>query len=151
MNADLISREPRALIIEDESLIAEELSDRLSRLGFSVIAAVDSAEQGIAIATRERPDLVLMDIRLKGEKDGVQAAEEIRQQVDVPIVYVTAYSDRLTVDRVKASEHDGYILKPFHARELQSTVDVAMQRYAIRVKHKKINSVDPGELPPTNK
>jgi len=144
MNADIISsREPRALIVEDEALIAEELRDRLSRLGFSVIATVDSAEEGIAIATRNRPDLVLMDIRLKGEKDGVQAAQEIRQQVDIPIVYVTAYSDRLTVDRVKGSEHDGYILKPFHARELQSTIDVAMQRHAIRVKQKKTISGGP--------
>jgi len=136
MDTDLNARKPRALIVEDEFLIAEELRERLSRLGFSVIAAVDSAEEGIAIATRDRPDLVLMDIRLKGEKDGVQAAKEIRQEVDVPIVYVTAYSDLPTVSRVKESEHDGYILKPFHARELQSTVAVAMQRHAIRVKQK---------------
>src|SRR6267154_6584791 len=107
MNAELISPEPRALIVEDETLIAEELKERLSRLGFSVIAAVDTADEGIAIATREHPDLVLMDIRLRGEKDGVQAAKEIREQVDVPIVYVTAYSDRLTVDRTKTTEHDG--------------------------------------------
>jgi DNA-binding response OmpR family regulator len=78
MNADLnIPTEPRALIVEDEILIAEELKERLSRLGFSVIAAVDTADEGIAIATRERPDLVVMDIRLKGEKDGIQAAREI--------------------------------------------------------------------------
>jgi DNA-binding response OmpR family regulator len=142
MNTDLTSRGPRALIVEDEFLIAEELRDRLSRLGFSVIETVDSAEDGIAIATRDRPDLVLMDIRLKGEKDGVEAAQEIRQKVDVPIVYLTAYSDALTVDRVRRSEHDGYILKPFHARELQSTVEVAMQRHAIRAKRKK--SIDEG-------
>ena len=136
MAADPISSEPRALIVEDEILIAEELKDRLSRLGFSVIAAVDTADEGIAIATKERPDLVLMDIRLKGEKDGVQAAQEIRQQVDVPIVYVTAYSDLLTVDRARGTEYDGYILKPFHRRELQSTIEVAMQRHAIRAKQK---------------
>jgi CheY-like chemotaxis protein len=94
-----VSSKPRALIVEDEILIAEELKERLSVLGFSVIAAVDSAEEGIAIATRERPDVVLMDIRLKGEKDGVQATQEIHQQVDVPVVYLTAHSDRLTVDR----------------------------------------------------
>ena len=70
----LISSGPRALIVEDEILIAEELRERLSRFGYSVIAAVDTADEGIAIATRERPDLVLMDIRLRGEKDGVQAA-----------------------------------------------------------------------------
>jgi len=136
MAADPISSELRALIVEDEILIAEELRDRLSRLGFSVIAAVDTADEGIAIATRERPDLVLMDIRLKGEKDGTQAVQEIRQQIDVPIVYVTAYSDRLTVDRAKETEHDGYILKPFHRRDLQSTIEVAMQRHAIRAKQK---------------
>jgi|SRR6267154_655689 len=136
MQANYISPEPRALIVEDEILIAEELKERLSRLGFSVIAAVDSADEGIAIATRERPDLVLMDIRLKGKKDGLQAAKEIRQQVDVPIVYLTAHSDQLTVDRAKATEHDGFILKPFQRRELQTTIEVAMQRHALRAKQK---------------
>jgi DNA-binding response OmpR family regulator len=68
MHAEMISPQRRALIVEDEFLIAEELRERLSRLGFSVIATVDSADEGIAIATRERPDLVLMDIRLRGEK-----------------------------------------------------------------------------------
>jgi DNA-binding response OmpR family regulator len=129
-----VSSKPRALIVEDEILIAEELKERLSVLGFSVIAAVDSAEEGIAIATRERPDVVLMDIRLKGEKDGVQATQEIHQQVDVPIVYLTAHSDRLTVDRARGTEYDGFILKPFRERELQSTIEIAMQRHAIRTK-----------------
>jgi DNA-binding response OmpR family regulator len=136
MYADLVSSKPRALIVEDEILIAEELKARLSLLGFSVIAAVDSGEEGIAIATRERPDLVLMDIRLKGKKDGVQATREIHQQVDVPIVYLTAYSDRLTVDRVRGTEYDGFVLKPFRAGELQSTIEIAMQRHAIRLKNK---------------
>ena len=136
MHADQIRPEPRALIVEDETLIAEELRERLSRLGFTVIAAVGSGEEGVEIATRERPDLVLMDIRLNGEKDGVQAAKEIREQVDIPIVYVTAHSDRRTVERASATDHDGFILKPFIRRELQSTVGVAMQRYAIRTKQK---------------
>jgi DNA-binding response OmpR family regulator len=128
------SPKPRALIVEDEILIAEELRERLSRLGFSVIATVDSAEEGIAIATRERPDLVLMDIRLKGPKDGVQAAQEIHGQVDVPVVYLTAHSDRQTVDRAKRTHYDGFVLKPFRARELQSTIEIAIQRHAIRTK-----------------
>ena len=137
MHAENIYPEPRALIIEDEILIAEELRERLARLGFSVIGAVDSADEGVAIATRERPDLVLMDIRLKGKKDGIEAACEIRQQVDLPIVYLTAYSDRLTVERVKRTEHDGFILKPFHRHELQSTIEIAMKRHAIREKEKR--------------
>ena len=136
MHADLASPERRALIVEDEILIAEELRERLSRLGFLVIAAVDSAEESIAIATKERPDLVLMDIRLKGEKDGVQAAMEIRRQVDVPIVYLTAYSDSLTVERAKQTEHDGFILKPFLRRELQVTIEIAMLRHAMRANQK---------------
>src|SRR5215470_7974166 len=136
MHADPISTERRALIIEDEALIAEELRERLSQLGFTVVAAVGSGEEGVEIATRERPDLVLMDIRLSGQKDGVQAAKEIREQVDVPIVYLTAHSDRLTVERANKTDHDGFILKPFVRRELQSTIAIAMRRYAIRAKQK---------------
>lgn len=136
MHADAISPELRALIVEDQILIAEELKERLSRLGFCVIAAVDSAEEGVAIATREHPDLVLMDIRLKGAKDGVQAAEEIHKQVDIPIVYLTAYSDHQTVERAKRTQFDGFLLKPFHRRELQSTIEIAMQRHASRTKEK---------------
>jgi len=127
----------RALIVEDETLIAEELRERLSRLGFTIIAAVDCAAEGIDIATREHPDLVLMDIRLRGEKDGVEAAKEIRQQVDVPIVYLTAYSDRATVDRARKTDYDGYVLKPFRRDELQSTIEVALQRHALRMRQKK--------------
>lgn len=136
MQANLVSSKPRALIVEDEILIAEELKERLSLLGFSVIAAVESADEGIAIATRERPDLVLLDIRLKGEKDGVRAAQEIHQKVDVPVVYLTAYSDRLTVDRIKGTQYDGFVLKPFRAGELQSTIEIAIQRHAIRTKQR---------------
>lgn len=128
--------ELRALIVEDEMLIAEELKERLSRLGFEVIGPVDSAEEGIAIATRELPDVILMDIRLKGKKDGIQEAQEIRQLVDLPIIYVTAYSDRRTVERVRRTEHDGFILKPFHRHELQSTIQVAIQRRIRREKEK---------------
>lgn len=140
MPANPMSSRPRALIVEDEILIAEELKERLLLLGFSVIAAVDSGEEGIAIATRERPDLVLMDIRLKGKKDGVQATEEIHRQVDVPIVYLTAHSDRLTVDRAKRTDYDGFVLKPFRAGELQSTIEIAMRRHALRLKEREQKS-----------
>jgi len=136
MDADLIPAGLRALIVEDEALIAEELKGRLTRLGFRVNDMVDSADEGVAIATSELPDLVLMDIRLRGAKDGVQACEEIRRQVDVPIVYVTAHSDEQTVSRAKRTDHDGFVLKPFHRHELQSTIEVALQRHAIRTKRK---------------
>ena len=101
MHAEVIVPGLRALIVEDEALIAEELRERLSRMGFVVIATVDSAEESIEIATREHVDLVLMDIQLKGQKDGVQAVKDIRRQVDVPIVYLSAHSDQPTVERAK--------------------------------------------------
>lgn len=133
MPPDIPSLGRRALIVEDETLIAEELRERLSRAGFFVIAAVDSAEEGIEIAIREQPDLILMDIRLRGAKDGIEAAQEIRKQVDLSIVYVSAHSDQLTIERAKRTDHDGFIRKPFHRSDLQSTIEIAMRRRAIRV------------------
>ncbi|HKS73112.1 MAG TPA: response regulator [Terriglobales bacterium] len=135
--SDIPSPRRRALIVEDEALIAEELRERLLRAGFFVIAAVASAEEGIEIAIREQPDLVLMDIRLRGAKDGIEAAQEIRKRVDLPIVYISAHSDQLTVERAKRTDHDGFIRKPFHRSDLQSTVEIAMKRYAIRVNRQK--------------
>jgi DNA-binding response OmpR family regulator len=126
-----VSYIPRVLIVEDETLIAEELKDRLEGFGFLVIAIVDTAEQGVRIATAELPDLVLMDIRLKGKKDGVQASIEIRRQVDIPVIYLTAYSDRATLDRAKNTNPYGYILKPFHERELQVAIELAMHRHSL--------------------
>jgi DNA-binding response OmpR family regulator len=119
-----------ALIVEDETLIAEELAERLKGLGFSILAMVDSAEEAVKVAVREWPDLVLMDIRLKGDKDGIQAAAEIRSKVNVAIIYMTAYSDKVTLDRAKPTEPYGYVLKPFHERELQVAIELAMFRHS---------------------
>lgn len=129
-------RRPTALVVEDETLIAEELSERLTRMGFSVVAAVDSADAAIEAADRERPDIVLMDIRLKGERDGIHAAAEIRKLLNSPVIFVTAYSDQITLDRVKESEPYGYVLKPFHERELQVAVELAMHRHAVEQQRK---------------
>jgi len=123
----------RALIVEDEILVAEELRHRLLALGFAVIAVVDTADEAVSIVARDRPDLVLMDIRLNGKKDGIQAAHDIHNHIDVPIVFITAYSDRINVERAKATQHDGFILKPFHNRELRSTIQVALKRHTTRI------------------
>ena len=123
--------EPRVLIVEDETLIAEELKDRMERFGFLVIGTVDTADEAVQVAISELPDLVLMDIRLKGEKDGVQAATEIRRHAEVPVIYLTAYSDRVTLDRAKNSNPYGYVLKPFHERELQVAIELAMHRHSL--------------------
>ena len=121
----------RVLVVEDEGLIAEDLRDRLSRMGMNVVATVDSADTAVASAIAMRPDLVLMDIRIKGNRDGVQAANEINLTVDVPIVYLTAHSDRATLDRAKGTSTFGYILKPFQERELFIAVEMAVHRHSL--------------------
>ena len=131
------NRQPTALVAEDENLIAEELAERLRRMGFSVVATVNSADEAIRIAVREKPDLVFMDIRLNGERDGIYAAAEIRRLVNAPVIYVTAYSDQIILDRVKDTQPYGYVLKPFHERELQVTIELAMHRHALEQQQRK--------------
>lgn len=123
---------PTVLIAEDESLIAEELKDRIERsLGFDVIGVVASGEQAVARASERRPDLVLMDIHLRGAIDGIEAATRIRQVNDIPIVYLTAHSDPRTVDRAKATRPYGYLLKPFAERDLRITLGVALANHEL--------------------
>lgn len=121
----------RVLVVEDEKLIAMELGDRLSRMGMTVVASVDTGDLAVTSAIDLRPDLVLMDIRLKGNKDGVQAAGDIAQAVDVPIVYLTAHSDRATLDRAKGTAPYGYVMKPFQERELFVAIEMAVHRHAL--------------------
>lgn len=126
MQTDITPQEVRALIIEDETLIAEDLAERLAGFGHSVIGRAASAEDGIAKAIRERPTLVLVDIRLKGEKDGIMAVKEIHQHLDASVVYITAHSDVATVNRVRKTEYDGFVLKPFRDRELSAEIQIAL-------------------------
>src|SRR5262245_897767 len=106
------------LIAEDELLIAEELRERLERMGFTVAGVADSGESAIARAEETLPDLVLMDIQLKGEVDGIAAAASIRERLHIPTVYLTALSDDVTVERTKHTHPVGYLLKPVAEREL---------------------------------
>ena len=117
----------QVLIVEDEAIVSMDLRYKLEALGYSVPAEIRSGEEAVAAASRLRPDLVLMDIRLSGEMDGIDAAAQIRGQFDVPVVYVTAYIDEATLERAKATEPSGYILKPFDDAKLQATVEMAIQ------------------------
>jgi len=122
---------PRILIVEDEALIAEEIADRLGRLGFQIVGQADSADRAIQLAEQVRPDLVLMDIRLKGEKDGVEAAEVISQRLDIAVVFLTAHADEPTFQRAKGTAPFGYVLKPFHERELVVAIEIAIHRHTL--------------------
>src|SRR6476659_449494 len=103
---------PAVLIVEDEAIIALDLKDRVRRFGYEVIAIVPSAERAIAAAFELHPDVVLMDIRLEGEMDGVDAAVAIHRKLSIPIVFLTAYADEATLRRVMTDEPSGYLLKP---------------------------------------
>lgn len=117
------------LIVEDERIVADDIRMSLERLGYSVCGVVSSGEQAVERAKRMRPDLALMDIVLEGMMNGIDAAEVIRSRFDIPIVYLTAYSDSKTLERAKMSEPFGYVLKPFEDRDLHTTIEMALYKH----------------------
>ncbi|MBD1822891.1 response regulator [Cyanobacteria bacterium FACHB-DQ100] len=127
----------KILVVEDERIVARDIEKRLKKLGYVVPASVASAEAAIEKVAEVRPDLVLMDIRLKGPMDGIEAAEHIRTEYETPVIYLTAYADEATLQRAKATEPFGYIVKPFDERDLHVAIEVALRRQlsetAIRV------------------
>jgi len=117
------------LVVEDERVVARDIQRSLSDLGYSVPATAASSEQAILLASERCPDLVLMDIRIKGDRDGIETASILRKRFDVPIVYLTAYADESTVARVKQTESFGYLLKPVKTNELRSAVEIALYKH----------------------
>lgn len=124
------------LIVEDESIVAKDLQCRLKALGYQVSHLASSAEEALAKAAEVRPDLVLMDIRIKGRLDGIETAAEMRRRFHVPVVYLTAYADNHTLQRAKVTEPFGYILKPFEERELQTCIEMALYKHQMERKVK---------------
>jgi diguanylate cyclase (GGDEF)-like protein/PAS domain S-box-containing protein len=118
--------EERVLIVEDEKIIALDLQRRLEKFGYDVVALVATADEAVAAATEYLPYIVLMDIMLGSERDGVDAAMEIKETLPIPIVFLTAYADERTVERAKRAQPVGYVLKPFKERELQTTIEIAL-------------------------
>lgn len=117
--------------MEDEVIVALDLQGRLEALGYRVLDAVTSGEQACQKALMLHPDLVLMDIRLSGDMDGIEAASTIRAQIDIPIVFVTAYADQDTLQRAKITGPYGYIIKPFDNRDLHATLEIAQYKYQL--------------------
>jgi signal transduction histidine kinase/DNA-binding NarL/FixJ family response regulator len=117
------------LIVEDESIVALDLKQRLQSLGYEVVAIASSGEEAIRQAASNQPDLVLMDIKLKGEMDGVEAAQVIRARQGLPVIFLTAYADAETLDRAKHTRPYGYLIKPFEDKDLRTTVEIALYRH----------------------
>lgn len=120
--------ERRVLIVEDEKIIALDLQRRLEKFGYRVVALCATAAEAVDAALEYLPDIILMDIMLGGEQDGIDAAIEIKAHHNTPIVFLTAYADDKTVERAKKAEPVGYVLKPFKERELQTTIDIALYK-----------------------
>ncbi|MFP4384713.1 MAG: sensor histidine kinase [Spirochaetia bacterium] len=119
----------KILVVEDELIVADEIQRKLKKNGYTVIDTAVSRDEAVTLALRHKPDLVLMDIKLQGEMVGVDAAQEITDALDIPIVYLTAYSDRKTLERAKITEPYGYLLKPFSERELHVAVQIAVYKH----------------------
>ena len=126
--------EARILIVEDERIVARDLAGTLEKLGYTVCGIAASGEDAVARATGDRPDLVLMDIVLAGEMNGVDAAMAIRHRLDIPVVYLTAYADDATLQKAKVTEPFGYLIKPFEERELHTAIEMALYKHGMERK-----------------
>ncbi len=128
----------RILIVEDERIIAEDIKRTLLNFGYNVLGIFSSGEIAIEEVGKLRPDLVLMDIMLEGKMTGIEAAARIKENFNIPIIYLTAYANENTLQSAKITEPFGYIIKPFEERELHATIEMAFYRYKIEnALHKK--------------
>jgi CheY-like chemotaxis protein len=121
----------RLLIVEDEAIVAADVEERLSRLGYKIEAVTDTGEEAIALAAARKPDLVLMDIILKGALRGTDAAQRISSELKIPVVYLTANADDATFFAALDSAPFGYVLKPFQNRELQIAIEIALYKHRL--------------------
>ncbi len=129
------------LIVEDELIVAKDLRLTLINLGYDVIAIASTGERAIEIAESKLPDIILMDIMLAGKIDGITTAEQIHMRQDIPVIYITAYSDETLLQRVKQSMSFGYIIKPFNERDIYSNIEIGLYRHRMEKEIKKRDAI----------
>lgn len=117
------------LVVEDESIVSKDIQLSLKKLGYNVIGAANNGEKAIEMAFALQPDLILMDIMLKGEINGIRATKRIQTKVNIPVIYLTAYADENTLDRAKVTQPYGYIIKPFKEIDLQTSIEMALYKH----------------------
>jgi signal transduction histidine kinase len=132
----------KIFVVEDEHIVSLGLQRALNKLGYVVVDAVSSGETALEAVAAASPDLVLMDIRLEGELDGITAADKIRTAHDIPVIYVTGYSDAETLARAKITEPFAYILKPFESRELHIAIETALYRHASEARLRQLQKME---------
>jgi DNA-binding LytR/AlgR family response regulator len=118
------------LVIEDEAIVSKDIQQSLEKLGYNIVGAAATGLKAIELAKETKPDMVLMDIMLKGEMSGIEAAEQIRKEYNVPVIYLTAYADESTLAKAKVTEPYGYIIKPFKEVDLQTSIEMALYKYS---------------------
>jgi two-component system, response regulator PdtaR len=111
------------MVVEDENIIALDIKNRLRRLGYNIIAVVPNGEEAIRVAEELKPDLVLMDILLRGNMNGVEAARRITEDTDIPVIFLSSFSDEDTLRQADQVSHYGYLIKPFNEKELIIKID----------------------------
>jgi len=126
--------------VEDDGLIALDIQKRLESWGYEALAVVDSSEEAVKKALLLRPDLILMDIVLRGEKDGIEAVENIKKHVDVPVIYTTAYADASTMERARDTQPEAYIIKPYDFKKMKGFINMALEKGAKVKRLKKTNN-----------
>jgi len=126
-----MNKSVKILIVEDEKILANDMQRSLENVGYTVTGIVFSGKQVLRRVKETQPDLVLIDIMLQGEMDGIEAADQIRSRFNIPVVYVTAYADEKTIEKVKRTEPFGYILKPFGDYELRGAIEMALYKHKV--------------------
>lgn len=116
-------------IVEDEKLIGESLQEILDCLDHSTIAISTSAEEALEVLSKNTPDLILLDIQIKGDKDGVELAEIIQKRYEIPFIFTTAFADSATIERAKEQSPYGYVVKPYGLKDIQAAIEIAMNNF----------------------
>ncbi|MGZ3769515.1 MAG: hybrid sensor histidine kinase/response regulator [Bdellovibrio sp.] len=120
--------EQKILIVEDESIVAKDLELTLDHLGYNIVGNCDNGDDAYKVALEKKPDLILMDIFIKGDQDGIETASKIKKALSVPVVFLTAFSDNRTLERAKESKPHGYLTKPFDEKDLYITVEMVLNK-----------------------
>jgi CheY-like chemotaxis protein len=128
----------RILVVEDDGIISKDISRRITALGYTVTGIETTGGSAVESAMKERPDLVLMDIMLKGPMDGIEAAGEIHASLDIPVIYLTALADEKNLDRVKKTGSFGYLMKPVDDNALRFTIEMALYRHEMEMERERL-------------
>jgi DNA-binding LytR/AlgR family response regulator len=117
------------LVVEDESIVSKDIQHSLKKLGYNIVGAAATGDKAIELAKEHKPDIVLMDIMLKGDMNGIETAEIIRSEFSIPVVFLTAYADESTLSKAKITEPYGYIIKPFKEIDLHTSIEMAIYKH----------------------